>query len=104
VGGNTGILTEVGQKITKGGKGDFIGKWGSAVAKKGFKVKWDIILTTTTSTARRELTWGNVKKIIEVKFPPDEPTDAQRDAKAAMDKEAKNKYYEMDVDADCTCP
>jgi len=31
-------------------------------------------------------------------------TAAQKNAKAAMGKEAKEKYYEMDVEADCTCP
>ena len=104
VGGNTGVLGEVGQAIEPGGLGKFVGKWGTAVAKAGAKVKWDIVLTTATSTAKGTLTWGDVKKIIEVKFKEDFPTAAQEKAKDAMGKEAKEKYYEMNVDEDCTCP
>lgn len=104
VGGNTGVLGEVGQAIQPGGLGAFVGKWGTAVAKAGCKVKWDIVLTTATSTAKGTLKWADVKKIIEVKFKGDSPTPAQENAKAAMGKEAKEKFYEMDVEKDCTCP
>lgn len=104
VGGNTGILTEAGQAIQPGGMGNFVGKWGTAVAKTGFKVKWDIILTTATSTAKGTLKWADVKKIVEVKFKGDSPTPAQTNAKNAMGKKAKSKFYEMDVEADCSCP
>lgn len=104
VGGSTGVLGEVGQAIQPGGMGSFIGRWGTAVAKKGCKVRWDFILTTATSTAKRTLKWADIKKIIEVKFKGDFPTDPQKIAKEAMGKKAKEKFYEMDVVADCNCP
>lgn len=103
LGKTTGVLTEVGQKIAKGG-GDFIGKWGpSTCGGVGF-VKWDVILTAGKKAVEKgKLIWDNVKKIVEVKFPGDSLTANQANMMDKMGKTKGKKVVIMDVEKCCSC-
>jgi hypothetical protein len=97
-GSTPGVLTEVGQRIFKGAQ-EFIGRWGPATGGKF--VKWDIVLTHATETAKKSLKWADVKKIVEVKFPGDELTANQE--KMMQKMEGKRKIITMNVEDDCKC-
>lgn len=100
----SGCLTEVGQKMGPGG-GPFVGKWGTTTSPGlGTKVKWDVVLTNSKpAPGKGLLQWpGDVKKIIEVKFPGDVPTDNQTEMLNDLGKN-KNKVFVMDVARDCDC-
>ena len=100
-GSTPGILTEVGQKIAKGG-GEFIGRWGAGVGTRGIPfVKWDIVLTIG-AVAKKTLTWAKVSKIVEVKFPGDSATTNQTDMLEQMGRK-KAKVEIMKVEDDCVC-
>ncbi len=100
----SGCLTEVGQQIKPGG-GPFVGKWGTATSPgAGTKVKWDVILTNSKpAPSQGTLKWpGDVKKLIEVKFPGDSLTDNQSEMLNELGKN-KDKVFVMDVERDCDC-
>jgi uncharacterized Zn-binding protein involved in type VI secretion len=101
-----GVLTEVAQKV--GSAGEFCGKWGAEVAKRGAElfVKWDIVLTTTAPGNAVGLLTNimsdKIFKIVEVKF-DDTPTPNQDAAKDQMTPEQQEKFEEMYVHEDCIC-
>jgi len=98
------VLTEVGQVISK--TVSFIGKWGSKVRTAAAPfVKWDIILVRAGSMiAPGELSgFGQIKKIVEVKFPNDSPTTNQSDMMKEMSRADRSKVVVMDV-AKCCMP
>lgn len=100
---NTGVLTEVGQRVTTKGAGLFIGRMGTATAGGRPYVKWDVILTYGKKGVEKgKLVWDNVKRLIEVKFPGDTFTKNQTDMMKAMGKKGK-KVVIMDVDKCCSC-
>lgn len=100
--GTSGILTEVGQKVAKGG-GDFIGKWGPSTAGGAPFVKWDIVLTVGKQAIEKgKLLWSNVDKIVEVKFPGDSLTTNQEKMLQKMGSN-KSKVVQMKVADDCVC-
>lgn len=101
--GQGGVLTEVGQKIAKGG-GEFIGKWGPSTAGAAKFVKWDVILTKAgTVVGKKSLTMKDVQKIVEVKFPGDSKTINQKAMEDKMGKTNGKKVVVMDVDKCCSC-
>ena len=101
-GSTPGVLTEVSQKIAKGG-GDFIGKWGTTTAGGAPYVKWDVILTVGKKAVEKGmLVWDKVKNIVEVKFPGDSLTQNQSDMLKVIGKNGK-KVVIMDVDKCCSC-
>jgi hypothetical protein len=98
-----GVLTEVTQEI-KNGAGNFIGKWGAATGTGIPAVRWDIVLTVARAPKLESLTgMGDIKKIVEVKFPGDSPTDNQSKMLKDMSKADRKKVVVMDVDKDCIC-
>jgi uncharacterized Zn-binding protein involved in type VI secretion len=101
------VLTEVGQVVAKGG-GSFIGRWGSAVrAALDLFVKWDIILVKggIKLGAKGLSSFGQIKKIVEVKFPGDSPTVNQGDMMKKLGKKNGKKVVVMDVEGCCMpCP
>lgn len=101
-GSTPGILSEVGQKIAKGG-GEFIGKWGPAVSGGAGFVKWDFVLTVGKQVVQQgKLLWSNVDKIVEVKFPGDALTPNQKDMLEQMGSNEK-QVVQMNVQEDCKC-
>jgi uncharacterized Zn-binding protein involved in type VI secretion len=99
----SGVLTEVGQKIGPGG-GPFVGKWGKARSPgAGTKVKWDVILTSKPAPGKGKLVWPDgVKKIVEVKFPGDKLTENQKKMLGDLGKN-ESKVHVMDVAEQCDC-
>jgi hypothetical protein len=97
---SSGVLTEVSQGIAP--PNSVVGKFGGGATSPGAgtKARWDIVLTNKKPAPNPLSFPGDVKKIVEVKFPPDSLTPNQQ---AAMSKMTP-KPYVMDVDQDCTCP
>jgi len=111
-GGTPGLLTEVSQDLKTG---NLVGKHGMDIGSGLGLARWDIILLTAKGAAKavgqKALGLADVKKIVEVKFPGDSPTDNQA---AMRDKhpDTDSKVKEMKVrkkgakdatGADCLC-
>jgi len=96
------ILTEVAQQVGKAGK--FIGRWGSAVGTGVPFVKWDIVIVKAGLTlAKKGLSsLGQIKKIVEVKFPGDSGTANQMQMANNMGKSG-SKVVLMDPTKCCAC-
>ena len=96
------VLTEVAQQVGKAGK--FIGRWGAAVGSGVPFVKWDIVLVRAgTVLGKKALSsLGQIKKIVEVKFPGDSGTVNQKNMAKNMGKSGR-KVVLMDPTKCCAC-
>jgi hypothetical protein len=107
-GSNPPFLTEVGQRVTTRGGGEFIGRWGPATSGGRPFVKWDVILTYGKKAAEKgSLVLDKVRRIVEVKFPGDSPTTNQADMIKKMGRKSgknmRKKFVKMEVAKDCVC-
>ena len=108
-GSKPGLLTEVSQDL-KSGK--LIGKHGMDINSGLGYARWDILLVDAAKAiGKKALTFANVDRIIEVKFPGDSPTPNQAamqathpdtDAKVTPMKVGKKGAKDAE-DADCLC-
>ena len=74
-GSKPGLLTEVSQDLRSG---KLIGKHGRDINSGLGYARWDIVLVNAAKAIEEKaLTFANVDRIVEVKFPGDSPTPNQ---------------------------
>lgn len=108
-GGKPGLLTEVSQDLKTG---NLIGKHGADVGSGLGHARWDILIVDAAkAVGKKALTFADVERIVEVKFPGDSPTYNQAALRRAH-PDIDAKYTEMKVrktgakdakGADCLC-